>query len=217
MVSAMNSDPDHRNCEIFHTIRKTALQMCSDRGYLVSQAELEQNLDQFKAQFGSKASEDKPSRNDLTILVSHKDDAANQMYVFFADEPKFGVKTIKYYTDQLVADHVSKAIIVVQNSLSSAAMQAIKDLSPQYDLEIFVESELMINITEHVLNPKFFVMTQEEKSDLLKKYSVTENKLPRIQSTDPVARYFGLKKGQCLGIIRTSETAGFYHTCRICI
>lgn len=35
-------------------IRKTVMQMCHDRGYLVTQDELDQTLDQFKEQFGDK-------------------------------------------------------------------------------------------------------------------------------------------------------------------
>ena len=35
-------------------IRKTVMQMCRDRGYLVTQYELDQTLDQFKDQFGDR-------------------------------------------------------------------------------------------------------------------------------------------------------------------
>jgi len=36
------------------TIRKTVMQLCHDRGYLVTQDELDQTEDQFKMQFGDK-------------------------------------------------------------------------------------------------------------------------------------------------------------------
>ena len=35
-------------------IRKTVMQMCHDRGYLVTQDELDQTLEQFKEQFGDR-------------------------------------------------------------------------------------------------------------------------------------------------------------------
>lgn len=58
-------------------------QLCHDRGYLVTQDELDQTLDEFKSQFGDKPSEGRPRRADLTVLVAHNDDPTDQMFVFF--------------------------------------------------------------------------------------------------------------------------------------
>lgn len=59
------------------------LQLCHDRGYLVTQDELDQTLEEFKSQFGDKPSEGRPRRTDLTVLVAHNDDPTDQMFVFF--------------------------------------------------------------------------------------------------------------------------------------
>ena len=109
-------------------------------------------------------------------------------------------------------------------------------MAPKYILEQFLESELLINITEHELVPEHVVMTTDEKQELLTRYKLKDNQLMRIQAGDPVARYFGLKRGtvrcllrqQCMDnintdlfqvvkIIRSSETAGRYISYRLVV
>ncbi|KAG8233134.1 hypothetical protein J437_LFUL010364 [Ladona fulva] len=177
-------------------IRKTVMQLCHDRGYLVTQDELDQTLEQFKEQFGDKPSEKRPARSDLIVLVAHNDDPTDQMFVFFPDEPKIGIKTIKTYCQRMQEENIHRAIIVVQLGMTPSAKQSLVDMAPKYILEHFLESELLINITEHELVPEHVVLTPDEKQELLARYKLKENQLMRIQAGDPVARYFGLKRGQ---------------------
>ena len=53
----------------------------------------------------------------------------------------------------------------------------------------------MVNITEHELVPKHEVLSDKAKHGLLTKYRVKDNQLPRIQVSDPIARYYGVKRG----------------------
>uniref|UniRef100_A0A6G3MLV2 DNA-directed RNA polymerases I, II, and III subunit RPABC1 (Trinotate prediction) n=1 Tax=Henneguya salminicola TaxID=69463 RepID=A0A6G3MLV2_HENSL len=112
-------------------------------------------------------------------------------------------------------ENVNRSIIVVQQSMTPSAKQALYDMAPKYILECFLENELMFNIMEHELVPEHIVMTPSEKAELLQRYKLKESQLPRIQITDPVARYLGLQRGQVVKIIRPSETAGRYVTYRI--
>jgi DNA-directed RNA polymerase I, II, and III subunit RPABC1 len=102
-------------------IRKTVLQLCHDRGYIVTSEELEQTLDQFKATYGDKPSQGEPSRSKLVILVSHNDDPTDQMYVFFPDEAKVGQKTIEAYLKKIEEEEITRAIIVVSQGMSPRA------------------------------------------------------------------------------------------------
>ena len=71
------------------------------------------------------------------------------MFVFFPDEPKIGIKTVKNYCQRMQEENISRAIIVVQIGMTPSAKQALTDMAPKYILEQFLESELLINITEH--------------------------------------------------------------------
>ncbi|CAF0708438.1 unnamed protein product [Brachionus calyciflorus] len=196
-------------------IRKTALTLCHDRGYLVTSDELEQTLEQFKQAYGDKPSQGEPSRSRLTLLVSHTVDTADQFYVFFCEEKKIGQKTLENYVRKMEEQNISRAIVVVQDGLTPSAKKLIENLKPNVIIEPFMEAELMINITNHFLVPQHVLLTADEKKELLIRYKLKENQLPRIRQDDPIARYFGLKKGQVVRIIRTSETAGRYVTYRL--
>ncbi|CAF0925548.1 unnamed protein product [Adineta ricciae] len=202
----------------FWRMRRTALHMCHDRGYIVGQDELDQTFEQFKDTFGDKPSESKPSRSHLTIMVAHNDDPTNLLAVRFTDnDKKVGVAEVKEYLRRMEDENLTNTILVVQIGLSPAARDLIQNglENQKIHIQVFLEDELLVNITEHNLVPKHVILTPEEKQELLQRYRLKESQLPRIQSGDPVARYFGLARGQVVRITRASETAGRYITYRL--
>ena len=69
---------------------------------------------------------------------------------------------------------------------------------------------MIFNITHHELVPKHIILTSEEEKEVLERYNTTKGKLPKISSTDPVAKYYGMKTNQICKIIRKSPEVGSY-------
>ena len=47
-----------------------------------------------------------------------------------------------------------------------------------------------------------------EKNEVLEKYQTTVNKLPKIYTTDPMAKYYDMKKGDLIKVIRNDPEVG---------
>mmetsp|Transcript_50205 Transcript_50205/g.132142 ORF Transcript_50205/g.132142 Transcript_50205/m.132142 type:complete len:205 (-) Transcript_50205:137-751(-) len=199
-----------------YRVRRTVLQMLRDRGYMVDQADIDETEESFVDKFTSM-----PNREALTILVQKKDNPTDQIFVFWPSDPKIGVKPIQRYFDKMRQDEVKRGVIIVQQQMTNFAREkAVAEINNQgggWCMEWFLEAELLVNITEHVLVPHHQLLSKEEKLILLKKYRMQEAQLPRMQLQDPVSRYYGLSRGEVVRIIRPSETAGKYVTYRLVV
>ena len=206
-------------------VYKTLMQMVHDRGYMVTQEELDMDLSTFCALATTNADGQTLDRDKLSFVTQKRPVASadqqqqqqppQQLIIFFPEDPSLGVAPIRAYLGKMVEQGVYRAIIVIKQSITPSAAKVCASMAPKYILEQFTEAELVVNITEHKLVPKHIVLSEEEKKELLLKYHLKENQLPRILITDPVARYYGLRRGQVVKIVRPSETAGRYVTYRL--
>ena len=195
-------------------VRRTVHEMLRDRGYLVDTADINMSEEEFSQKYG-----DAPGREQLTVMVQKRDDPTDQILVFWPSDPKVGVKPIKKCVERMKEEEVKRAVLVIQQSMTAFAKQSIQEMcsAESLVLEQFLEAELLVNITEHVLVPQHMILTKEEKAILLKRYKLKEAQLPRMQLVDPISRYYGLTRGQVVKIIRPSETAGKYVTYRLVV
>lgn len=199
-----------------YRVRRTVLEMLRDRGYVISDTSTE-DLGKTAAEFENNFTASGYSRESLTMFKQRRNNAADQIYVFFPRDVKLGKAAVDEYKRRLMNEGVSRAIIVLQGPMTPSANKAVGEMEPAVRLELFLENELLINITKHVLVPKHEVLGDDEKAALLARYKLKDSQLPRVQKKDAVARYYGLTAGQVMKITRPSETAGRYCTYRLCV
>ncbi|PQP98262.1 DNA-directed RNA polymerase V subunit 5A [Prunus yedoensis var. nudiflora] len=109
-------------------------------------------------------------------------------------------------------DTLNGLILITQNQITSQALKTM-ELYP-FKTEIFQITDLLVNITKHVLKPKHHVLTEQEKQKLLKKYNIEENQLPRLSRKDAIAQYYGLEKGQVVKVTYTGDITESHVTYR---
>lgn len=66
---------------------------------------------------------------------------------------------------------------------------------------------IQFDMMSHDLVPLHTIISEKERGELLKKYNIEPNQLPKILDTDPVSIFIGAKSGQIVKIIRNSHTA----------
>ncbi|KAF4384779.1 hypothetical protein G4B88_007087 [Cannabis sativa] len=166
-------------------IRRTLMQMLRDRNYLVEDCEINMTKQQFIDANHAQKMRKYPTTLYFTAAKRNDD----------SDQDSSGV-------DNMLRPSM-KAIVVFKEKLPN-----INKLRRQCGAEIFQEEELLVNVTEHALVPKHEVLTEEEKKALLEFYNISDSQLPWIRTTDPIARYYGLRRGQVVKITRHSELEG---------
>jgi len=65
-----------------------------------------------------------------------------------------------------------------------------------------------LNVLEHVMVPDHKIMSDGEVSDLLARYNITTEQLPKIYHDDPAVKEIGANADDVIRTIRASHTAG---------
>lgn len=212
-------ETDRTVSKLFRTFR-TVKEMVRDRGYFITQEEIDMSLDEFRSKHCDAIG--RPQRKLMCFQANPTPESLEKfpnmgsLWVEFCDEPSVGIKTMKNFVIHISEKNFSCGIFIYQNGITSSANKLIPSVAPA-TIETFQETDLVVNITHHELVPKHILLSQDEKNELLSRYRLKESQLPRIQREDPVARYLGLRRGQVVKIIRRSETSGRYASYRICL
>uniref|UniRef100_A0A0E0R427 RNA polymerase subunit H/Rpb5 C-terminal domain-containing protein n=1 Tax=Oryza rufipogon TaxID=4529 RepID=A0A0E0R427_ORYRU len=182
--------------------RRTAMEMLRDRGYSVPEAEIARTLPEFRAWWA-----EKPGIERLAFTTTLVSDPSKKVQLVFCPPEPVKIATIREIYLQTKEENLSRLVLILQSKILSRAREAIKEIF-KFKVDIFQATDLLVNITKHVLKPKHEVLSADQKAKLLKEYNVEDSQLPRMLETDAVARYYGFDKGTVVKVIYDGELTG---------
>jgi DNA-directed RNA polymerase subunit H (RpoH/RPB5) len=122
--------------------------------------------------------------------------------------------------EQVLNKETDTLFIMTKDDMNDTLTDEVKHIWEGDKVFVVVQSikRLQFNILNHVLQPKFIVLSENEKKEVMIKFNVTaDNQFPEISRFDPVAQLIGIRPGQLCRIIRPSKTAVTTDYYRLCV
>lgn len=183
---------------------RTVMEMLTDRGYdLPDQWEYDEKctVDVFREVHG----DEDPDAIKKTMTFLFKKEDKNMIMTFW--KGSLGTSDIQEIHEKMIAANVTRAIVVYTTKITPYAAGALRHLKVQkVNIETFSEVEMQYNVTRHVDVPRHIICSATKKARVLEDYSVTQDQLPQIKSTEAQCRYYGATKGQLMKIVRPSDS-----------
>lgn len=66
----------------------------------------------------------------------------------------------------------------------------------------------MFKVLDHEMVPRHEILTSQEKKEVLERFNIDKEKLPKVLDSGPAVKEVGAKAGDVIRIIRKSQTAG---------
>ncbi|OUU18121.1 MAG: hypothetical protein CBC05_03310 [Crocinitomicaceae bacterium TMED45] len=168
------------------------IKMLTERGVLLSK-----NLDKNYKDLLNQKTEER--------IFKISSDTNNSIYFIMIIYGK--ISTIKKINglDAFLLNSKGQNRIFIGDNITQKAFKQFLDFKKT---EVFFDYELLMNILEHELQPKFELLSKEERDKKLEEYDVDLKNMSIMFSMDPIARYYSAKPGDIFRILRPSPFAG---------
>ena len=178
-------------------ILTNTIKMLTNRHNVLNPDNLEKNIKKVEDQL------------DENLFFSIKSDYNEDVYNIKIYYQKLTtIKKITSIEEFILKNKKAKKILI----LSSINNKVYNQLMQYKNIEAFFDYELMINLVDLHIIPKHHLLTEEEKDIYIQSYhQMTKNNfkgMSKMFVSDPVARYYNMKIGDIVRIIRPSVTSG---------
>ena len=208
-------------------IKKTLLEMIRDRGYDISEESniLYMDDNSFTTYYKSLLDKCKEkqkisnlesfllfssntyysvNKTDLKILkIGFLELKANKAKIN-SDQISELISTLKIQPKNSKKEYCDELILIINNEIVTLAKKQLDDLT-SVNTSTFFDKELFYNPTNHIDCPQFYLLTETEKTDLIRNLKCKLSDFLIIKHSDPVIKYYGWKRGQIVKIIRDDE------------
>jgi DNA-directed RNA polymerase subunit H (RpoH/RPB5) len=212
----------YEDIRTLYTVVKTTVQMMTDRGYKVLGDEIDVSTLQNFVRSNYYYLHDPSSTHDIYSHMSRvwqkaesKESKRNDVrptYVYFynrrsdPDKAQVSISSIERFVGILTNLKATTGLIydIVFITPIKIASRGLSNLNvlPVYK-NIFLHSQLQYNITHHLSNSKFQILSNEEKKKFLKENRIVDpEKIPGIYYNDPMCTYYGARVGQIIRLTR---------------
>lgn len=184
--------------DIRKTILTNVIKMLTERK-LLDKEKLEQNI--------TKIIEKKSDENLYHIQIDNKD-VGDKVFLIKIFEQNIISISKQSPINEFLIKHKNTPKLIVVKDINTKSAQFITSSYPK--TELFLEHELLINLIDSDIVDKYEPL--DRNSDKYKNFhedfQSKKRRDPFLFVTDPMARYYNLKKGDIVRTIKASETSG---------
>jgi DNA-directed RNA polymerase subunit H (RpoH/RPB5) len=153
----------------------------------------------------------RPQDDIYTIKLDHKIDDLyeNTEVMVKISKQKLTAISKQSNINEFLSQYKMRHKILIVEEINSKATQYIK--TNYSTTEIFLEYQLMINLIDNEIVPRYQILDRnsDDYKEFCNDYNCKKRDIPKLLITDPMARYYNLKKWDIVRVIRASETSGY--------
>lgn len=198
---------------LIYNARLHAVDMLRDRGYHFEENVKNMPFPEFQEKWARKSQVD--------LYAEKLTDAEDRIYVKFYQS--HSTRKLSSVNLEKECTQIAQALEQKDKYENTFRIIFVCEESPQSNVELILRynyknvevmtfNQLQFNPTKHFLVPKHEILDKDQETAVMGKYNVIRKNLtkefPRILSSDPIARWYGMKPGSICRIQRVSEQSG---------
>lgn len=194
--------------DIRQTILTNVIHMLTERNLLKRE-----NLDKNIKTLINKQSDDYTYNVDID---NYKNESEKQYLIKIFFQKVASISKQSNIIDFLNKNKDKHKIIIVKSINDKSGQHIVTNYR---NTELFLENELMINLMNYDMVPRYEIadINSETFKKFCEKYNCKKRNIPKLFMSDPVARYYNLKREDIVRIIRPSDITSESPSYRIVI